>query len=129
MGHGDKRSRRQEQAIAALMTEPTIDAAAVRAGISPNTLGRWLREPSFLAAYRDARRAVVESAVARIQDAAGEAVTALRRNLTCGRAGDEIRAAVAILDHAARGVELLDLAERLDALESRLTDHPPMRVA
>jgi len=120
-GHGEKRSRRQEQAIAALLAEPTIEAAAVRAGVSANTLGRWLQDAAFLSAYRDARRAVVESAIARIQGATSEAVDALRRNLTCGRPGDEIRAAVAILAHAARGVELLDLAARLDTLESRLT--------
>jgi hypothetical protein len=128
-GHGEKRSRRYPEAIVALMTEPTMEAAARQAGISANTLGRWMREPAFLTAYRDVRRTFVESAIARIQNATGEAVDALRRNLTCGRSGDEIRAAVAILDHASRGVELMDLAERLDALESRLTDGTAKRVA
>jgi hypothetical protein len=58
------------------------------------------------------------TAVARLQSGAGEAVDALRRKLSCGRPGDEMRAAVAIIDHAARGVELLDLTDRIEALEA-----------
>jgi len=38
-------------------------------------------------------------------------VDALKRNLKSGQAGHEIRAAVAILDHAVQAVEVLDLAE------------------
>jgi hypothetical protein len=128
-GHGEKRTRKQEQAIVALMTESTLEAAADRAGIGVATLGRWLKAPAFRSAYRDARRAAVESAIARIQNATSEAVDALRLNLKAEKPADQIRAAVAILDHAARGVELMDLAERLDALESRLTDGTAKRVA
>lgn len=128
-GHGEKRSRRYPEAILALMSAPTLDAAAAQAGISATTLGRWLKEPSFLAAYRAMRRTTVESAIARIQNATSEAVDALRLNLNAEKPADQIRAAVAILDHAARGVELMDLAERLDALESRLTDGTAKRVA
>jgi hypothetical protein len=56
MGHGEKRSRRGEAAIAALLTEPTIEAAAAKARISVRTLKYWLRQPRFQAAYRQARR-------------------------------------------------------------------------
>jgi hypothetical protein len=108
-GHGEKRSRKQDLAIAALLTEPTVEAAARRAGVGVNTLHRWLRDPDFTAAYRTARRGAVEAAVARIQGSAGAAVDTLTRNLTCGRPGDEIRAAVAILDHAGRGLAEADL--------------------
>ena len=116
-GHGEKRSRREETAIAALLACPTLEAAAERAGIDPATLRRWLADPSFAARYRAARRQVVEQAVSALQRAAGESVEALQRNLTCGTPTAEIAAAKAILDQAFRGMEVLDLAARIEQLE------------
>ena len=37
-GHGEKRSRKQDAAIVALLSEPTIAGAATRAGVSEPTL-------------------------------------------------------------------------------------------
>ena len=116
-GHGEKRTRREEAAIAALLTEPTIALAAAKAGIGETTILRWLHEPSFSAQYRAARRTVVESAIGRLQQATSEAVATLTRNLTCGVPASEIAAAKAVLDFAAKGVELADLAERVEQLE------------
>ena len=76
-GHGAKRPQRQDVAIAALLTEPTLEAAARRAGVSESSLLRWLRDPAFRAEYRAARRAVVEQAVSGLQHATSEAVAAL----------------------------------------------------
>jgi hypothetical protein len=119
-----KIGRKGGAVIAALLTEPTHAAAAAKAGVSEATVQRWLRDPAFAAAYRAARRAVVESAVGRLQQAAAKAVDALERNLTCGQAGAEIRAAVAVLDKAAWGVEFLDMAARLEDLERGLYTPP-----
>src|SRR5215475_10010054 len=99
-----KLNDRQEALIAALLTEPTHATAAAKAGVSEATLSRWLRLPEFQAAYRLARRELVEGAVGRIQAAAGQAVDTL---LAVARDGakdsDRVRAAVALLDHALRG--------------------------
>ena len=125
-GHGEKLERRQEQAIAALLAHPTIPAAATACGVGEATLWRWLQQPDFRAAYREARRQVVEVAIAGLQQATGEAAEALRRNLTCGQPGAEIRAALGILGQAIKGAELLDLAERVAALEEQqATTSPP----
>jgi len=43
-GHGEKLSRKQEQAIAALLTCPTIEQAAKAAGVGETTLWRWLQD-------------------------------------------------------------------------------------
>ncbi len=51
------------------------------------------------------------------RSAATLAVEALTRNLTCGVPPSEIAAAKAIIDQAVKGVELVDLAERVAALE------------
>jgi hypothetical protein len=115
---GGKQVRKQEQAIAALLSEPTIAMAATKVGISEPTLGRWLADPSFKARYRDARRDVVEAAIGRLQHAAAAAVDALTRNLTCGIPAVEVGAAKSVLDQAIRAVELIDLAERVEALEA-----------
>src|SRR5947209_8006266 len=112
-----KLNRKQELLIAALLTEPTHAAAAVKAGVSEATLHRWLRIPEFQSSYRKARRDVVEVALGSIQQSTSKAVAALERNLACGHPGSEIRAALGILDHAVEAVQLIDVLERLEAIE------------
>jgi hypothetical protein len=54
-GHGSKFERKKEEAIAALLSHQSIENAAKAANIAQNTLLRWMKEPEFEAAYRDAR--------------------------------------------------------------------------
>ena len=117
-----KREQLEDRALAALLSEPTIVQAAAKAGISESTLSRWLAEPSFRARFREARRQVVEQAISALQRATGEAVDALRRNLTCGVPAAEISAAKAIVEQAIKGVELVDLVERVEQLEQAAAD-------
>ena len=70
-GHGAKFGRKQEEAIAALLTHRSIEEAAKACGIAPRTLLRWLKVPEFKAAYRAARREAVGQAIARVQQATG----------------------------------------------------------
>ena len=56
MGHGNKLSRKKEQAIIALLECPTVLQAADQAKISATTLYKWMAMPDFDAAYRQARR-------------------------------------------------------------------------
>jgi hypothetical protein len=116
-GQEEKLTRLQEDLLAALMTERNIKEAAGKAGVPESTARRWLTLPHVKAAYRRLRRAVVEDAVARLQRSAQDAATALRRNLRCGTPSVKVRSALGILDHAVRGVELVDLAERVEELE------------
>jgi hypothetical protein len=55
-GHGAKTAAVREQAIVALLSEPTLGQAAARCGITERTLRRWLAEDAFQAAYEAARR-------------------------------------------------------------------------
>jgi hypothetical protein len=121
-GHGQKLSRKQEALIAALLTEPTHTAAAIKASVSEATLYRWLRLGEFRAAYRQARRELVEGAVGRIQAATGQAVDTLLAVAKNGRKdSDRVRAAVALLDHAFRG---LTDADALDRYQDTLNGSP-----
>jgi hypothetical protein len=100
-----KLDRKQEALIAALLTEPTHAAAAANAGVSEATVQRWLRLPGFTAAYRQARRELVEAAVGRVQAATGQAVDTLLAVAKDGaKDGDRVRAAVALLDYGFRGL-------------------------
>jgi hypothetical protein len=104
-GHGQKLTRKQEALIGALLTESTHADAAQKAGVSEATLHRWLNLPVFQVAYRQARRELVEAAIGRIQNAAGQAVDTLLAVAKNGaKDSDRVRAAVALLDHALRGL-------------------------
>lgn len=118
-GHGQKLTRKSEQALVALLAEPTLPAAAARVGVSEATIARWLRNPQFRAAYREARRQIVEAAIGTLQGATSEAVETLRRNLHQKSGSVQVRAAIAILDRATAAIELMDLAQRVEALEIR----------
>ena len=123
-GHGEKRSRRTEQAVAALLSEPTVAAAAARIGVGESTLRRWSQQPAFRAAYAVARRRPLEAALTDLQLGARRAVAASLRHVDGENPNASVRAASVTLDHAARGAELLDLAARVERLEAVLPQTP-----
>src|SRR5437879_1275745 len=118
--HGEKLSRKQEQTIAALLTCDSLTAAAAGCGIAEATLHRWLKDDGFQAAYREARRAVVQQAIVQVQGATGEAVETLRAVMqdADAPASARVSAAKAILETAIRAVELENLEARIAALEA-----------
>jgi transposase-like protein len=102
-GHGEKFSRQQEAAVAALLTEPTYAAAARKVGLSESTLYRWMQKPAFRTACQAAQRELVVGAVHRLRSGTGQAVETLLAVARKGRReGDRVRAANALLDHAFR---------------------------
>jgi len=111
---------RQEQGITALLVQGSLQAAAEASGVNEKTLRRWLREDTaFQAAYREARRAVVQHAITQVQQATGEAVETLRGVMQDAEAPASARvsAAKAVLETAIKAVELEDLEARIVALE------------
>ncbi len=111
------KASRYEQAIAALLSEPTVEAAAGQAGISYRTLKLWLARPEFQAAYRAARAELLERTVARLLRACDRAVGRLERNLDAETVQGSNRAAALILATAVKGVEALDLRAEVEALK------------
>ena len=118
-GHGAKFARKQEVAIAALLTQRNIDEAAKSIGIAPNTLLKWMKQPEFDAAYREARRAAFRQSVARLQQASGAAVTTLLKIMVDATAphSTPVRAADSVLDHSAKAIEIEDIEVRVSELE------------
>ena len=122
-GHGEKLSRNQERAIAALLVHPTMLAAAAAAGVSEVTLWRWMQIPEFKEQYRLARREAVSQAVGHLQGACSVAVVALTdisQDVSCP-ASARVSAARTVLELALKGVELEDLAVRVEELELQVT--------
>lgn len=115
---------KQEAGIIALLHHPTIRAAAREAGVTDRTLTRWLADPVFKRAFRAARCDLVETSMAGLQAATSAAVECLTRNLTCGKPSVEVMAARGIIELAIKAVELHDLAERIETLETALTSRP-----
>ena len=115
-------TEKQEAAIVALLTCQTTEEAARSCGVSRATLHRWMQQGDFQDALRGARVKILDTATMQLRQAATDAVDTLKRNLTCGQPGAEIRAAVAILDTAYKGAELEDLAARIETLEQALAE-------
>jgi len=119
VGPGSKFTRKNDEAIAALLTQRSLEDAAKTAGIGTQTLLRWLKLPEFQAAYRDARRQAVQQAVARLQQATGAAAITVLKLMTDPNvpAAVKLRAAECVFAHAIKGIELEDIETRLTELE------------
>ncbi len=106
----------------ALLAHGTIDAAYEAAGVSKTTMWRFLQLPEFQARYRAARRQLVEAAIAQLQSDCTIAVRVLREVAEDAEvlASSRVAAAKTIIEMSLRGVELSDLAERVERLESLL---------
>ena len=112
---GAKFGRKQEEAIAALLTQATIEKAARVAGIGTRTLMRWLQVPEFQAAYRKARQDALSQSIARLEKGSPAAVATLF-NVMAGPgtpASVRVHAANCFLNHTWKGAEI-------DAIDSRI---------
>jgi cytosine/adenosine deaminase-related metal-dependent hydrolase len=118
-GHGSKLGRKQEDAIAALLSHRNIDEAATAAGVGTRTLLRWLQLPEFKTEYLKARREVVSQTTARLQQAMGAAGTTVLKLMTDVNvpAAVRLRAAECVLDRGLKSIEMDDIDARVAALE------------
>jgi hypothetical protein len=119
-GHGDKLSRKQEAALVALLSEPTVRKAAAVVGVNEKTLREWMQDPGFAAAWRKARRKAFEAAIGRLQKLAERAAVTLGKNLKAAKEADQIRAAALILKLALEGVKVEDLALQVEQLRAEM---------
>ena len=115
----DTISEKQESAVLALLSEPSIPKAAAAVGVTDRTLHRWLQEPAFKAAYRNARRDAFSQAIAMTQRYAPLAVNTLAKVMTDPAAptNAKVSAAAAVLRFGREGIELEDIETRIAALE------------
>lgn len=119
-------TERQMRAIETLLREPTTRAAAAAAGVNEKTLWRWLSDPTFAQAYRNARSRLLESTLVALQAAAIEAVKVLQEVMSNYEAPPPARvsAARAVLEFAIKGHDLIETEERLRQLEAIVETRP-----
>lgn len=120
----DNLTPQQENAILALLNQPTVAKAAEAAGAGERSLYRWMDEPVFSRAYRKARRQSFAQAIALTQRYAPMAVNNLAKISTDPSAGAAARvsASSALLKFSRESIELDDLAERVENLEREMRD-------
>lgn len=112
----------QARAIVALMTERDVKAAAKAVGCGERTIYRWLTEPAFQAALKQAQAAATDAAIRRLADATGTAVDVLKHVMGDAAASPNarIRAADVVLGRLMDLRQLSEFEARLTAIEQEL---------
>ena len=109
---------RQKKAIAALLSESNVKAAAVAAGVGERTLSRWLSEDSkFNNALSVAEGRLIEDAGRLLLRGQVTALRVLDRLMVDGSESNQRLAAVAWLDNCMKIRELKSIEDRLSRLE------------
>ena len=108
----------KDKALVALLGSNSIRDASKACGLSEVTIYRYLNDTDFRREYRDARRQSVENAIGQVQRLTWDAVGSLERNLHCEIPAVEVRTAQIILENAIKGIELIDILDRLEKLEN-----------
>jgi hypothetical protein len=112
--------RRRRRALEALLTAPSVAAAAKLSGIAERTLFRYLSDAGFRSEYRRHRTVALGQATALLSTFAGGAVARLLRLANSDDpavAGPALRAVLAFAFQAAA---LDDVEARVSELEARL---------
>jgi type II secretory pathway component GspD/PulD (secretin) len=127
LGRGEKLSRKKEEAILALLTKRNVEEAAQATGISTPTLYRWMKEPEFDAAYREAKRAAFGQAVTRLQQSSSAAASTMLKIMidTEAPASTRLRAADRVFSHAKHAIEMEQIEGRIAALEQAVEQAKP----
>jgi hypothetical protein len=117
-----KFGRKKEDAVVALVSQRSMEDAARACNTPVRTLYRWLKESEFEAAYRAARRHAYGQSTSRLQQGSPAAATTLLKVMVdvATPLSTKVRAAEAILNHAAKAIEIEDIDARLRELEAAM---------
>jgi len=112
--------KRQSDAIMALMKSGSVSEASRKTGVSRNTLCRWMSEPVFQRALREARGRAYLVAMSRLCQAASEAATKIIEGM---RGSDLSKTAYlcarSVLEFASQAAAS-DIEMRMDEIEQKL---------
>ena len=116
-----KLTPRQRRAIAALLSERDIKAAAEAAKVGYRTLLRWLDDPDFRAALVQAERDLVDGTTRRLVAGQDKALDVLDNVMDGLKDTDRRQAAQAWLDYTLKYKDL-DIEARVIALEKAVNN-------
>jgi transposase len=129
-GHGSKIRQKWGEAIAALLTQRNVEDAARHVGIGTTTLYRWLRDPEFNAAWREARLAAYGQAGARLAQGAGNIATTVQNIMIDPASPVSVKVkATAIVLEGARAASADDVESWLRELRAAARGDPSAPVA
>ena len=113
-------STKQKRAIAALLTGANCTEAAQTAKVHENTVYQWMHDPAFLAALHQAEADALQAVSRELVALAGKAAQTLDGVLDDPQARDssKVRAADVVLGRILQMKELVDLEQRINALEA-----------
>jgi len=116
---------RKTRAILALLQYGSREKAAQEAGVNVVTLWRWLKQPPFQEALRQARREAFSQSTGRLQQAASAAVNTLLRVMAGPDtpASSKVQASRSVIELSQKSFELEDVDVRLARLEKLAGDH------
>jgi hypothetical protein len=120
-----KLTPRQEKALAALITQPTVALAAAQAGVGERSIVRWMGEDAvFKSEYLKLRREIINHAVFQMHKSANNAVNTLISVMNDPEASASARvaAAVKVLELSFKAIETDDLEVRITTLEQDRAD-------
>ena len=117
---GAELTPRQLRAIPCLVAAPTQEEGRRKAGISKRTLWRWMQERTFRVELSRQRNKVMEEAIATLRSNMTKAAQTLVDLLDEENPRLRRSVAIDIINLALKGKEMLELEERLQALEERV---------
>lgn len=108
-----------EAIISALLSEGSVKGAAAVLGCTPRTINSRSKSQEFKEMYQEARADLLRAGAAKLQGHVAEAVDTLAEIMQDPGVAPQTRcnAATAVLSHAAKYTESIDLLSRLEAVE------------
>lgn len=113
---------RQDRFLKALLEAPNIEKACEMAKINKTTGYKYLKDDKFMNEYRKLRREAMQQVTARLQKSSEEAVDVLKEIMNDKKAttSSRVQSAKNVLEIAYRSIELDDIQERIETIESSI---------
>ena len=111
--------RKDELIIAALISNPTVRAAATACGVSETQIYARLRQPLFRGKYDEARREILAQSTAYIQGMVSDAIQKMYEVMNDPNASQQVQlnAAEAITRNSIKLTEQADILARIAELQ------------
>lgn len=122
---GSSSKRKTEQVIAALISNPTVRAAAKACGVSETYIYTCLKKPDFLEQYDNARRDLLKQSTAYIQGIVSEAIKKMHEVMSNADTAPQVQlnAAEAIMRNSLKMTEQADILAQIAELKKAVYEH------
>ena len=121
---------KQKKAVSALLRCPTVKKAAAEAKIGYSTIRRWLQEDEFRNEYEKQLAGLISEAAATAKKGLDPALLVLWEIIAdeYEATTTRISAARVFMDSGMKLAELADIASRIEALETQLSEEKNARI-